>query len=422
MRKCIVINREAQTLTVNGQTVKHGEVITIDGATGEVFVGVVPMEAPEVGDSLKTLLGYADERRHMGVLANADTPNDAIRAREFGATGIGLCRTEHMFFDEQRLEWMRNMIMSVNLEDETEALSNLLEVQRSDFYGILEAMDGLPVTIRLLDPPLHEFLPTLESLLARVSVAEARRDAGQEIDPDALKRDKALLSRVRVLHESNPMMGLRGIRLGLTRPAITRMQVRAISEASAKLEKEGKHPKPEIMIPLADTAAELEQARAIAEEVLEQVRAETGARLQIPIGTMIELPRACLVAGDLALHADFFSFGTNDLTQMTFGFSRDDAEGKFIPFYIQHGILKNDPFTTLDIEGVGQLMKLAVSSARAVKPEIKLGVCGEHGGDPASIEFCHKIGLDYVSCSPYRVPIARLAAARAVTGGEDATR
>jgi pyruvate,orthophosphate dikinase len=418
----LVINRETQTLSVNGQTVKHLDVITIDGSTGEVFVGIVPMEAPEVGGSLKTLLGYADERRRLGVLANADTPSDAIRAREFGAAGIGLCRTEHMFFDEQRLEWMRNMIMSVNESEETEALRKLLEVQRADFYGILEAMDGLPVTIRLLDPPLHEFLPTLESLLARVSVAEARRDAGQEIDAQALKHDKALLSRVRVLHESNPMMGLRGIRLGLTRPAITRMQVRAISEASAELEKQGKHPKAEIMIPLADTAAELEQARAIAEEVLEKVRGETGARLKIPVGTMIELPRACLVAGDLALHADFFSFGTNDLTQMTFGFSRDDAEGKFIPFYIQHGILKNDPFTTLDTEGVGQLMKLAVTSARAVKPQIKLGVCGEHGGDPASIEFCHKIGLDYVSCSPYRVPIARLAAARAVTGGEDATR
>jgi pyruvate, orthophosphate dikinase len=413
----IRIDVEAGTFTVNGTTVNRLETITIDGATGEVFVGAAPMEQPEVSTDLATLLEFADERRKLGVFANADTPDDAARAHEFGATGIGLCRTEHMFFGEDRLPWVRRMIMASSKAEETEALEHLLPMQREDFIGILSAMDGLPVTIRLLDPPLHEFLPPLEQLTAQVATLEVKDKFGTE-----LKEARALLARVRQLHEVNPMMGLRGIRLGLTRPEITRMQVRAIAEAAASLEQAGKNPKPEIMIPLVGTARELEVARAISEEVLAVVRLETKAKLEIPIGTMIEVPRACVTAGEIAKYADFFSFGTNDLTQMTYGYSRDDAQGKFIPQYLEQKILPSDPFATLDQEGVGALMRIAVDNARAVKPTIKLGICGEHGGDPASVMFCHQIGLNYVSCSPFRVPIARLAAARAVTGGEDRTR
>jgi pyruvate,orthophosphate dikinase len=413
----IRIDRAAGTFTAGGHTVSKGQIITIDGATGQVFVGEVPMEEPEVTQDFRDLLDWADEKRRLGVRANADAPEDAQRAREFGAAGIGLCRTEHMFFNEGRLEWVRKMIMSDSPEAEAESLSHLLEMQRGDFYGILEAMDGLPVTIRLLDPPLHEFLPALETTVARVATREAKGETGAE-----LEADRQLLAKVKQLHEVNPMMGLRGIRLGLTRPNITRMQVRAIAEATANLEKAGKDPKPEIMIPLVGAAAELEAARAIVEEVLLEVRNETGAKLNIPIGTMIELPRACVVAGEIAKHADFFSFGTNDLTQMTFGFSRDDAQGKFIPHYLQAAYLENDPFATLDRVGVGSLMRMAVQAAKAAKPDIKLGICGEHGGDPASVEFCNELGLSYVSCSPFRVPIARLAAARSVIGSEDRTK
>ncbi len=413
----IKIDVRAGTFTVNGQTVKRFETVTIDGASGEVFVGAVPMEQPEVSGNLAALLEYADERRTLGVHANADTPEDARRAHEFGAAGIGLCRTEHMFFGEDRLPWVRKMIMASDADDETESLEHLLKMQREDFVGILAAMDGLPVTIRLLDPPLHEFLPPLEQLTAKVATLEARNVQGKELEDT-----RAVLARVRQLHEANPMMGLRGIRLGLTRPNITRMQVRAIAEATAQLEQDGKTPKPEIMIPLTGTAQELAAARALTEEVLKVVRQETGAKLEVPIGTMIEVPRACVTAAEIARYSDFFSFGTNDLTQMTFGYSRDDAQGKFIPHYIEHKYLPNDPFATLDRDGVGALMRLAVDAARAVNPKIHLGICGEHGGDPASVTFCHELGLDYVSCSPFRVPIARLAAARAVTGGEDRTR
>jgi pyruvate, orthophosphate dikinase len=413
----IRIDLQAGIFAVNGEVVKRGEIITIDGASGEVFVGAAPMEQPEVSGTLATLLGYADERRKLGVHANADTPEDATRAREFGATGIGLCRTEHMFFGADRLPWVQRMIMALGKLDETEALEHLLPMQREDFKGILEAMDGLPVTIRLLDPPLHEFLPPLEQLTARVATLEAKNVVGTE-----LETARTLLARVRQLHEANPMMGMRGIRLGLTRPNISRMQVRAIAEATAQLELAGKTPKPEIMIPLVGTARELEAARTLTEEVLATVRLETNTKLEIPIGTMIEVPRACVTAGEIARFADFFSFGTNDLTQMTFGYSRDDAQGKFIPQYLEQKLLPSDPFATLDTDGVGALMRMAVVNARAVKPEIKLGICGEHGGDPASVMFCHELGLDYVSCSPFRVPIARLAAARAVTGGEDRTR
>ena len=413
----IVVNRQDGTFTSQGHTVKRGEIITIDGASGLVFRGEVPMEQPEVSGGLEELLVWADERKRMKVHANADTPEDAARAREFGATGIGLCRTEHMFFNEDRLGWVRKMIMSDSPEAEKEALDHLLPMQRGDFEGILEAMDGLPVTIRLLDPPLHEFLPPLEAQTAKVATAEALGQKGETVTAD-----RALLARIKQLHEVNPMMGLRGIRLGLTRPNITRMQVRAIAEATAKLEKSGKNPKPEIMIPLVGLAEELAASRAIVEEVLAQVRTETGAKLDIPIGTMIELPRACIVADEIAKYADFFSFGTNDLTQMTFGYSRDDAQGKFIPYYMQNGYIKDDPFSTLDLEGVGALMRMAVDKARATKPNIKLGICGEHGGDPESVIFCDSLGLNYVSCSPFRVPLARLAAARAVLGGENQDR
>jgi pyruvate,orthophosphate dikinase len=357
------------------------------------------------------LLGWADRFRRAGVRANADTPEDARRAREFGAQGIGLCRTEHMFFGEERLPHVRKMILARDADEEREALEHLLVAQREDFLAILEAMDGLPVTIRLLDPPLHEFLPSLETLTARVAVADDRQDESEEA-----AADRRMLSRVRAMHEVNPMMGLRGIRLGLTRPGITRMQVRAIAEATAILERSGRSPRPEIMIPLVGTATELALARAGVEAVLDEVRAADGVKLDIPIGTMIEVPRACIEAGEIARHADFFSFGTNDLTQLTFGYSRDDAQGKFIPHYLQSGILKDDPFATLDVDGVGALVRLAVAQARAVKPDLKFGVCGEHGGDPRSIRFFHEVGLDYVSCSPFRVPVARLAAAQATIG------
>ncbi|ADV65997.1 pyruvate, phosphate dikinase [Deinococcus maricopensis] len=402
------IDRKAGTMAIGDTIVRRGDTLTLDGALGEIYAGAIPTEQPEVSGQLEDLLAWAAETARAGVRANADTPEDARRAREFGAVGIGLCRTEHMFFGEDRIRWVRQMILAHDEHEEQEALTHLLHAQREDFRGILDAMDGLPVTIRLLDPPLHEFLPSLEELAVRVAVAEARGE-----HTDAAHADRALLSRVRAMHETNPMMGLRGIRLGLTRPAITRMQVRAIAEATATLEREGRAPKPEIMIPLVGTADELAQARAQVEVVLEEVRAEQHATLDIPIGTMIEIPRACVTAGEIAQYADFFSFGTNDLTQLTFGYSRDDAQGKFIPQYLQAGILKHDPFATLDTEGVGALVRMAVQAGRRTNPNLKLGICGEHGGDPASVRFFHDVGLDYVSCSPFRVPIARLAAAQA---------
>jgi len=409
--EAIRIDRKAGTMTIGQHSLKRGDTITLDGATGDIFPGAVPTQQPEVTSELQTLLEWSAQTARLGVRANADTPEDARRAREFGAIGIGLCRTEHMFFGEDRIKWVRKMILAADEHEESEALGHLLEAQRDDFRGILDAMDGLPVTIRLLDPPLHEFLPSLEDLAVKVATAEARGDTGGSFD-----EDRHLLGKVRAMHESNPMMGLRGIRLGLTRPNITRMQVRAIAEATAALERQGKAPKPEIMIPLVGTPDELAQARAQVEIILEEVRGESGAKLDIPIGTMIEIPRACVVAAEIAKYADFFSFGTNDLTQMTFGYSRDDAQGKFIPHYLQTGILKHDPFATLDTEGVGALVRMAVQAGRATNPNLKLGICGEHGGDPASVHFFHVVGLDYVSCSPFRVPIARLAAAQANVG------
>jgi pyruvate, orthophosphate dikinase len=407
----IQIDLQARTLTVGETIVGHLETITLDGSSGQVFAGEIPTVMPETGPEFHELLGWADRAKRLGVRANADTPSDAQRAREFGAQGIGLCRTEHMFFAEDRLPCVRQMILAESKNEETEALERLLEMQRQDFREILLSMDGLPVTIRLLDPPLHEFLPKLEDLAVRVANNQSSRTTGLQAEHDQL-----LLNRVRAMHEQNPMMGLRGIRLGITRPAIIQMQVRAIAQATSELLEKGFDPKPEIMIPLVGSAAEFALARAIVEEVIQEVQNElspqVGMRLEIPIGTMIELPRACLVAAEIAKLADFFSFGTNDLTQMTYGFSRDDAQGKFIPEYLERQVLDFDPFATIDTVGVGALVRMAFEAARRVKPTLKIGVCGEHGGDPASIAFFNGLGLDSVSCSPYRLPVARLMAAR----------
>jgi pyruvate, orthophosphate dikinase len=411
----IQIDLQARTLTVGDTIVRHLETITLDGSSGQVFTGEIPTVLPETGPEFHELLGWADRAKRLGVRANADTPADAQRAREFGAQGIGLCRTEHMFFAEDRLPCVREMILATSKHEESLALGRLLEMQRQDFREILLSMDGLPVTIRLLDPPLHEFLPRLEDLAVRVANNQSNRQSNKTSTLQA-DHDQFLLNRVRAMHEQNPMMGLRGIRLGITRPAIIQMQVRAIAQATAELIGQGFDPKPEIMIPLVGSAAEFALARAIVEEIIQEVRQEVnpqaGVRLEIPIGTMIELPRACLVAADIAKLADFFSFGTNDLTQMTYGFSRDDAQGKFIPEYLERQVLDFDPFATIDTVGVGALVRMAFEAARRVKPSLKIGVCGEHGGDPASIAFFNEVGLDSVSCSPYRLPVARLVAAR----------
>jgi pyruvate,orthophosphate dikinase len=378
-------------------------------------LGEVARIEPTLSDAFQTLLGWADEIRKLEVRANADNPEDAARARQFGARGIGLCRTEHMFMDPQRVPIVQKMILATNREERIAALDQLLGMQEADFYGILLAMDGLPVTIRLLDPPLHEFLPNLESLIARQAALQVRL----EYEPDRPEwKDEyasvqALLGRVRALHELNPMLGHRGCRLGITFPEIYEMQVRAIYQAAARLVKEGKSPRPEVMIPLVGHAEELRRLRELVESVARQVCRAAGVDVPCVVGTMIEVPRAALTAGEIAKEAEFFSYGTNDLTQTTFGFSRDDAEGKFLHTYISEGILKENPFAVLDAEGVGQLIKLGTEKGRSVRPELKVGICGEHGGDPQSIHLCHQLGLNYVSCSPFRVPLARLAAAHA---------
>ncbi len=391
-KPCIVgcealsIDLKAMTIRLGDHELSAGDTITIDGGTGEVIIGAVPLVAPAIDQNFGTLLGWADELRRLRVRANADTPADAAKAREFGAEGIGLCRTEHMFMSEDRLPVVREMIMARDEEERRAALGRLLPLQRADFEGIFEAMAGLPVTIRLLDPPLHEFLPPLEE-----ATSEAMRD------------------RIRQLHEANPMLGTRGCRLGLQFPEIYEMQVRAIvGAARAVSDRTGEAPLVEIMHPLVGFREELARLRELTERVAEEE--PTVAYL---CGTMIELPRACLRADEIAQDADFFSFGTNDLTQTTLGFSRDDAEGKFLTYYLEHGLLERNPFEVLDEEGVGDLMRIAVERGRGAKPGIKLGICGEHGGEPRSVAFCHRLGLDYVSCSPYRVPVARLAAAQA---------
>jgi len=373
-------------VTIGEHELRVGDVITIDGGSGAVIIGAVPLVPPAIDENFGTILGWADELRRLRVRANADTPEDAAKAREFGAEGIGLCRTEHMFMAEDRLPIVREMILARDEEERRAPLERLLPMQQGDFEGIFEAMAGLPVTIRLLDPPLHEFLPSLEE-----ATSDEMRD------------------RIRQLHEANPMLGTRGCRLGLQFPEIYEMQVRAIVRAAkAVYERTGEAPLVEIMHPLVGFREELSRLR----ELTERVAAEEPS-VEYLCGTMIELPRACLRADEIAEEADFFSFGTNDLTQTALGFSRDDAEGKFLTYYLEHGILEQNPFEVLDIEGVGDLMRIAVERGRGVKPGIKLGICGEHGGEPRSVAFCHRLGLDYVSCSPYRVPLARLAAAQA---------
>jgi pyruvate,orthophosphate dikinase len=382
----LTIDLDNRTISLGGEKLSEGDVITIDGGSGEVIVGEVDLVAPQINEDFERLLGWADELRRLDVRANADTPQDASKAREFGAQGIGLCRTEHMFMAEDRLPHVRAMIMASDEEERRRSLEELLPFQQADFEGIFEAMAGLPVTIRLLDPPLHEFLPSLDE----AESAEMAR-------------------RIRSLREANPMLGTRGCRLGLLYPEIYEMQVRAIVRAAAAVEeRSGNAPLVEIMHPLVGFAEELRRLR----DLTVRTAGEEGD-VDYLCGTMIELPRACMRADEIAEHADFFSFGTNDLTQTTLGFSRDDAEGKFLTHYLDERILPANPFETLDLSGVGDLMEIAVERARRVKAEIKLGICGEHGGDPASVAFCHRLGLDYVSCSPYRVPLARLAAAQA---------
>jgi pyruvate,orthophosphate dikinase len=397
------IDESARVMKTAKATVREGDWLSLDGSTGEVMLGDVPTVPPELSGDFETIMKWSDEFRTLRVRANADTPFDARKAREFGAEGIGLCRTEHMFFDATRINRMREMILAKTLEQKQAALAKLLPMQREDFVGLFEAMDGLPVTIRLLDPPLHEFLPQDPHI--------------QQVIADELEVELATVQEsVAALHEVNPMLGLRGCRLGLTQPAIYDMQVQAIIEAVREAEEHGVSVDAEIMIPLVGTIDELRPLRRRIEAQLERYNLEKGAAVKVKIGTMIEVPRAALTADKIAEEADFFSFGTNDLTQMALGVSRDDAEKGFLIEYVVRGIFPTDPFATIDAAGVGQLVRMGVELGRRTRPGLKVGICGEHGGDPESIVFCHHVGLDYVSCSPYRVPIARLAAAQAAIG------
>lgn len=406
MGKCCVagvgaakIDENKKTLTVGTTVLKEGDWVTLNGTTGELIAGKIDLVDVEVTGNFGELMQWADEYRKLGIRTNADTPHDAQVARDFGAEGIGLCRTEHMFFEGDRIKAVRQMILAKDKAGREKALALLLPYQKGDFKAIFEAMSGLPVTIRLLDPPLHEFLPHEDSAIKELA-------AEMGISFDELKQT------IEGLSEINPMLGHRGCRLGVTYPEIYAMQARAIFEAAAELTKEGLEVIPEVMIPLVGTEQELKLMKNVCVEVAEQVMQETGVEFKYLIGTMIEIPRACIKADVIAEEAEFFSFGTNDLTQMTFGFSRDDA-GKFLPDYLDQDILAKDPFQTLDQTGVGALVEMGVQKGRSTKPNLKVGICGEHGGDPASVEFCHSVGLDYVSCSPFRVPVARLAAAQA---------
>jgi pyruvate,orthophosphate dikinase len=400
-----------------GVTVNEGDVISIDGTSGSIYLGEVPVVASnvvqyfegklapdndELVSAVHRIMTHADAARRLGVHANADTGPDCARARRFGATGVGLVRTEHMFLGERR-QLVENLILATTAGERQAALDALEPLQRGDFEEILEAMDGYPVTIRLIDPPLHEFLPDLTELTVKIALA----------GDNASEKDKKLLEAVRRLHEQNPMLGLRGVRLVLVIPGLLDMQVRAIAGAAAKLAKAGRDPRPEVMIPLTASIQEMEISKERAEAVLRKVEEETGVHVETPIGTMIEVPRAAVTAGEIARSAEFFSFGTNDLTQMTWGFSRDDVEGAFFSAYIELGIFGVSPFETIDRDGVGRLVRIATEEGRAARPDLHLGVCGEHGGDPSSVWFFHEVGLDYVSCSPFRVPIARLEAGRA---------
>jgi len=418
------INMEKRILESEGTIVKEGEWISIDGGSGEAFTGKLDMSAPSLEEQtdLLTLLGWADAicdtpgmrkapagwpTTGLQVWANADYPADARRARSYGARGIGLCRTEHMFFEQSRLPIVQRMILAKTSEERTKALNELLPFQRDDFAGLFAAMDGYPVIIRLIDPPLHEFMPSEEALLEEVITMRVKGET------KGLEEKEHLLAAVRSMHESNPMMGLRGIRLSIVMPEIVEMQVRAIFEAAADETKKGVDARPEIMIPLTGHVNELNYIQPRLIRIAKDVMAEKGVEFHYKFGTMIEIPRAALTAAEIAGVAEFFSFGTNDLTQMTYGYSRDDAERNFLVTYLEEGILPKNPFQSVDTDGVGRLMKLSVDEGRAVRPELEVGICGEHGGDPASIEFCHTIGQNYVSCSPFRVPVARLAAAQA---------
>jgi pyruvate,orthophosphate dikinase len=388
------IDPAARSVRLGEQVVAEGDVITIDGGSGIVIAGAVDLVPPQINEDFETILGWADDYRTLKVRANADTPEDAAKAREFGAQGIGLCRTEHMFMADDRLSIVREMIMASGEDERRTALEKLLPMQQADFEGIFEAMAGLPVTIRLLDPPLHEFLPPLDEAT-----------------------DERMRERIKALQETNPMLGTRGCRLGLLWPEIYEMQVRAVIRAAVAVEgRTGEAPLVEIMHPLVGFAEELHRLRSITVATAQDESEE----VEYLVGTMIELPRACIRADEIAEYADFFSFGTNDLTQTTLGLSRDDAEGKFLARYLEDGVLERNPFETLDQSGVGDLMRIAVERGRSTREDIKLGICGEHGGEPASVAFCHELGLDYVSCSPYRVPLARLAAAQAALAKQGA--
>ena len=404
----VKIDLAAETFTVGDVTVKKDEYLTLDGSNGDVIVGKMELIDPQFDDNFRELLDDADKIAKLQVWANADTPEDARRARAFGAKGIGLCRTEHMFMDADRLPVMQEMVVASTKEERIVQLDKLQVMQESDFYGIFEAMEGLPVTIRLLDPPLHEFLPKIPELTKAL----------ETLDPNSAEAQKiqATIARARELHEQNPMLGFRGCRLGMIYPEIYEMQVRAIFDAACKLTKKGVKVIPDIMIPLVGTKFEMKAMRDLVDEVAKQKLAEHGVELEYMVGTMIELPRAAMVADQLAEYAQFFSCGTNDLTQTTFGYSRDDAEGKFLGQYVEMGVFEQNPFAQLDRDGVGGLMEIAVEKGRKTRPGIQLGICGEHGGNPSSIAFCNGLGLNYVSCSPFRVPVARLSAALAAIG------
>jgi len=412
------IDLGTRMMTVGDIEISEGEWLSVDGTTGEVFAGRLESVVPDMEDEwLSRLMGWADEFRRLGVRANADYPEDAVRARKYGAEGIGLCRTEHMFFQPERLPTVQRMITTRSPAERREAVDALLPFQRADFAGLFRAMDGLPVIVRLIDPPLHEFLPSFEDLTReladlQIRITSARTLAEVEGITAKLSETQAMLDRVGSLREQNPMLGLRGVRLGILIPELTRMQVRAVFEAACEVTREGGKPIPEIMIPLTSHVNELRRQRAVLEAEAREVMDEQGVEVSYQFGTMIEVPRAALTADQIAEYAEFLSFGTNDLTQMTFAMSRDDAESGFLMRYLGDGILPANPFATLDEDGVGKIMRLAVTGARETRPDIETGVCGEHGGDPASIAICDALGLDYVSCSPYRVPIARLSAAQ----------
>jgi pyruvate,orthophosphate dikinase len=404
------IDEKARRFSIGGLVVKGGDWISMDGATGRVILGQAKLTEASFDENVNTVLAWADAVRRLKVRTNADTPEDARQAREFGAEGIGLCRTEHMFMQQDRLPHVRNMIMAADTAEREVHLAKLLPFQREDFDGIFRAMEGLPVTIRLLDPPLHEFLPNYTD-----SVVELQRLQLTNAPAAEIAAQEKIVATVKSLAESNPMLGTRGCRLGIQWPEIYAMQVRAIIEAAADvLASTGKQPHVEIMIPLVGFQEELKRMRALTVETADAVLKERGVKIDYTVGTMIEVPRAALTANEIAEYADFFSFGTNDLTQMTLGFSRDDAEGKFLTYYLKTDLLKSNPFEKLDQGGVGQLVAMGVQKGRSVKPDLKTGICGEHGGEPSSVKFCHRTGLTYVSCSPYRVPLARLAAAQAV--------